>query len=144
VQKLVYFLLLISLNINANPSYVESQLINEYQKLLIEGYEFDNFRLQEIEDLAVSNKEYYFLRDSIAGSYLFSHKNRNFHSRNDIYKIFLQPNINNPLVNPIPLSVLLVSAYESEQESNLLDVLNQKILNGDELTKVHLASYFWY
>ena len=71
MQKLVYFLLLISLNINANPSYVESQLINEYQKLLIEGYEFDNFRLQEIEDLAVSNKEYYFLRDSIAGSYFF-------------------------------------------------------------------------
>ena len=62
MQKLVYFLLLISLNINANPSYMESQLINEYQKLLIEGYEFDNFRLKEIEDLAVSNKEYYFRR----------------------------------------------------------------------------------
>ncbi len=143
MQKLIYFLLLISLNINANPSYEESQLINEYQKLLIEGYKFNDLRLNEIENLATSNKDYYFLRDAIAGSYLFSSKNRNFHSRNDIYKIFLEPNINNPIVNPIPISVLLVSLYEPEYESNLLDVLYEKILNGDELTKVHLASYFW-
>lgn len=136
-------ILLASSNINANPSYEESLLINEYQKLLVEGNEFNDLRLNEIEYLAVSSKDYYFLRDSIAGSYLFSHKNRKFHSRNDIYKKFLEPNINNPTANAIPISVLLVSAYEPEYESDLLDVLYKKILNGDEITKVHLASYFW-
>lgn len=143
IKKFLTLAFLISLNINANPSYEESTLINEYQKLLVEGYEFNDSRLKEIEDLAVSNKEYYFLRDSIAGSYFFWHKNRNFHSRNDVYKIFLEPNINNPTVNPIPISVLLVSLYEPEYESSLLDALYEKILNGDEITKVHLASYFW-
>ena len=71
IKKFLTLAFLISLNINANPSYEESTLINEYQKLLVEGHVFNNLRLKEIEDLAVSNKEYYFLRDSIAGSYFF-------------------------------------------------------------------------
>ena len=143
MQKIISLLLLLSLNLVAAPTYEESQLMKEYSKLLNEGYEFNDLRLNEIESLALANNNNYFLRDWIAGSYLFSHKNRAFLSRNDVYKTFLEPNIKNPNVNPIPISILLVSIYEPEYESNLLDVLYKKILDGDEITKVHLASYFW-
>lgn len=143
IKKILTLLILLSLNIDANPSYEESALINEYQKLLIEGYEFNDLRLNEIENLAISNNDYYFLRDTIAGSYLFSHKNRKIHSRNDVYKTFLEPNISNQGVNPIPISVLLVSLYEPDAEDSLLNRLNKNIAQGDEISKVHMASYFW-
>ena len=71
MKKIISLLLLLSLNLVAAPTYEESQLMKEYSKLLDEGYEFNDLRLNEIESLALANNNNYFLRDWIAGSYLF-------------------------------------------------------------------------
>lgn len=123
-------------------SNIETELSNEYVAIL-NSDKFNQSRIDDIESIAISNN-YSYLRDYIAGSYLFNHRNRLIHSKEGIYKKFLEPNLKNGFNNSIPLSVLLVNLYEPQFKKNLESILIQKTSNGVIWNNLNISAHYFY
>lgn len=142
-KTLSLLLLFFCLNLFAQQAQEEIGLSNEYLSIL-NGNNYDQSRIDEIESIAELEEGYEYLRGYIADTYLFNHPSRASHAKKDIYERFLEPNLDSKRFNSIPLSVYFVAFHETNYEKELISLLESKIKNNDGWSKINLAGYYYF
>ena len=142
-KKIFFLLLFFCLNAFAQQSQEEISLSNEYLSIL-NSNNYNQSRIDRIESIAESKEEYEYLRIYIAGTYFFYHPSRKVHTKKDIYKRFLKPNLDSRQFNSIPLSTFVVAIYENNYEKEFINELQKRIIKGDGWSKINLAGYYYF